>query len=244
MRNTILIALMLAFGLGLTANPHMWSGTSPGKFWNNWAINLNGGYTSYFGDLSIYDSDILNKIKFESKPAIGFSLTKYITDDIGISGQLLYGGLKSQYTDNLFFETNFFEYNFQLRVDLLNLFVKKNNTGIGVIAFGGIGHFMFNAVKYQYKEGRLNEYPHKTRTPEFVYFLGGGLEYSISNRFSINIDAALKQANNDRIDNEVRQNNNDFYSYISVGVTYHIFQLFGKSNKGGLHRPGVKMAYR
>lgn len=225
------------------ASPNVWSGTPTGRFWNNWAVALNGGINSYFGDLSIYDSDPMNKVKFESKPALGFMVSKYFTDDFALAGQFMYGGLKSQYNERLSFDTDFIEYNAQLRLDLLNLFIKRNNTGIGIIAFGGIGHMIFNSVKYTTVEGRTSNDQHRASSPEFIYFIGGGIEYTISDRLRVNIDAGLRQAQNDRIDNEVRQNNNDFYSLISIGVSYHIFRLFGKANKGDIHRSGVKMAY-
>lgn len=241
---TVLMFLVMTFGTSVHASPSAWSGTPTGKFWKNWAVAFNGGVTSYFGDLSIYDTDPGNKLKYESKPAVGFLVSKYFKDNIALSGQFIYGGLKSRYNQNLSFETKLVEYNAQLRVDLLNLILKTNNSGIGVIAFGGIGHMIFNSVKHSYTKGEMNSSAHRARSPEFVYFMGGGIEYSISDRVSVNMDAGIRQAQNDRIDNEVRKGNNDFYSLINVGVTYHIFRLFGPTRKGNLTRPGVRMAGR
>ena len=240
----LFMAIAVTAAMSASGNFSSWSGEPSKSFWNNWGIAFNGGVTSYFGDLSIYDSDPANKLKHESKPAFGVLLTKYFGDDIGLSGQMLYGGLKGQYNENLSFDTDFIEYNVQLRVDLLNLVLRRNNTGIGLVAFGGIGHLIFNSVKKTYIEGNLKTDAHRASSPEFVYFVGGGLNYSISDRFSVNIDAAVRQAQNDRIDNEVRKDNYDFYTFINFGVTYHIHRLFGPTKKGNIYRSGVRMANR
>ena len=240
----IFIAIAVVLSAHVFGNPSMWSGAEKRTFWHDWAITLNGGFTSYFGDLSIYDTDPLNKLKHESKPAFGMLISKYFNDDVALSGQLIYGGLKSTYNEKLSFDTDFIEYNVQLRVDLLNLILRRNNTGIGLVAFGGVGHMIFNSVKYAEEDGQLNTYAHRARAPEFVYFIGGGIDYQISDRFSMNLDIALRQVQNDRIDNEVRKDNYDFYSFINLGVTYHIKHLFGHGKKGNLYGRGVRMANR
>ena len=240
----LLAILAITLVTAAHANSGTWSGEPTKPFWKNWGLTFNGGFTSYFGDLSIYDTDPANKLKFESKPAMGLQVTKFFTDEIGLSGQLIYGGLKSQYNERLSFDTDFIEYNVQLRVDVLNLIFRKNNTGLGVVAFGGVGHMIFNSVKYTQVEGRRTSDTHRASAPEFVYFLGGGIDYTISSRFSVNLDASIRQANNDRIDNEVRKDNFDFYSLINVGVTYHIHRLFGKTKKGNIYRSGVRIANR
>ncbi len=240
----LLLTIAVTATMTVSGNFSNWSGEPSKSFWNNWGVAFNGGVTSYFGDLSIYDSDPANKLKHESKPAFGVMLTKYFRDDIGLSGQMLYGGLKGQYNDYLSFDTDFIEYNVQLRVDLLNLILRRNNTGIGLVAFGGIGHLIFNSVKKTYVEGSFKTDTHRASSPEFVYFLGGGVNYNINERFSVNIDAAVRQAQNDRIDNEVRKDNYDFYTFVNVGITYHLHRLFGPTKKGNLYRSGVRMANR
>lgn len=226
------------------ANVHGWSGSPSGKFWNDWALTVNLGLTSFYGDLSIYDNELLKKMQLESKPAFGFLITKYFTRGLGISGQFLYGGLKGSNNQGISFNTSLIEYNAQLRLDLLNLFVKRNNTGLGIIAFGGIGHMIFQTDKVIYVGEQVNSYSHQAKTPEFVYFAGAGLEYVISERFNIGIDAGFRQGQNDRLDNEVVNSDFDYYSYISVGLTYFFGRNFKYSKNKNLNRSGVKMAFR
>lgn len=242
--NLLFAIVASVLSTAVSANPDVWSGSPSKSFWSNWGISLNGGVTSYFGDLSIYDSDPANKLKFESKPAYGLQLSKFFSHDLSLSGQLIYGGLKSTYNEKLSFDTDFIEYNVQLRVDVLNLFLRKNHSGIGIVAFGGIGHMIFKSVKYAQEKGQVKTYTHRASAPEFVYFLGGGIAYDISNRFGVNLDVAIRQAQNDRIDNEVRKDNYDFYSFINIGFTYYIHDLLGRSKKGNLYGKGVRMANR
>lgn len=241
---TFFLAAVMLMSIGSFANPNNWSGDPSGKFWNNWALTLNGGFTSYYGDLSIYDSDFGKKLKYESKPAFGFMLTKYFTDELGLTGQFLYGGLKSSSSENISFDTKFIEYNAQLRLDLLNLVLRNNRTGLGIVAFGGIGHFLFQSEKLEIEQGNRTSTTHQAQTPEFVYFLGGGLEYIVAERFNVGIDVGVRQAQNDRLDNEISHGDYDYYSYVSVGVTYFFGRNFKFSKKKDLHRRGVKMANR
>lgn len=239
-----ILAISLIISQIAIAKPSTWGGEPSGRFWNNWSFTLNGGITSYYGDLSIYNSDLRNKLKFESKPAFGFLLTKHFTDEIGLAGQFLYGGLKSTSSENLSFDTKIIEYNAQLRIDLLNLFLRNNRTGLGVVAFGGIGHFLFQSEKMELEQGILSTSSHQAKTPEFVYFLGAGLEYIVAERFNVGIDLGVRQAQNDRLDNEVSQGDYDYYSYVSVGVTYFFGRNFKYSKKKDIHRRGVKLANR
>ena len=66
-----------------------WGGARKPGFWDNWAVNVNAGLTSFYGDLSIYDSEIMQKLKNESGPAMGLIVTKSFNDKFGVSGQFL-----------------------------------------------------------------------------------------------------------------------------------------------------------
>ena len=51
--------------------PDEWSGRKESILLNNWSVNLNVGFTSYFGDLRQYDVNAINKLMCESKTAYG-----------------------------------------------------------------------------------------------------------------------------------------------------------------------------
>ena len=236
MRKTfkILLVGMILTGIGVPqfiyAQP--WGGSKKQSgIWKNWSINANIGLTSFFGDLSSYDADIINKFSKESGPAFGGVLTKQFSPKFGISGQLLFGNLKGANQSNMSFESSFVEYNFHGRLDLLNVIWPDNLSNVGMVAYAGIGQFMFSSTRTTLVEGKEETSVSNTGVPEFVYFLGTGLYYKIDEKYRLTFDLALRQAQNDRLDNYVRNDNYDYYTHIALGFTYNF-----ESNNSKKHR--------
>lgn len=225
----ILTAMLIPESLEAQA----WGG-SRGKpsFWNNWSINANAGLTSFYGDLSIYDSKILDKLSKESGPAMGFILSKYFNDKLGVSGQFLIGNLKGEDVRGTSFESNFYEYNFHIRLELINTIFPENFTDFGMNLYGGVGQFIFQTTKWERIEGEQVESRKDTGTPEFVYFVGTGFEYKFKDKIGVSLDMALRQARNDYLDYVVKNGNNDYYTHLSFGVTYFIESFKQKSLNG------------
>jgi len=224
-KKTIIAAILLLFILyePVTVHSQEWGGANPRSFWDHWAINLSAGLSSYFGDLSYYDSDISGKISHESGPAFGASLTKYFNDNFGVTGQLLYGsfygGKSANRTD---FNTRFFEYNIQAKIDFIRLFISDRNPKFGIEGFAGVGQLWFNVANYKYTEGISNQEKYVSAAPEFVYFGGMGAHYHFSKQFAITTSISMKQLQNDRLDNLIKNSDYDFYTYSSIGITYYI----------------------
>jgi hypothetical protein len=211
-----------------------WGGRkTKASFWDNWAINLNGGLTSFYGDLSTFDSEIIDKLMKESGPAFGGILSKYIlSNKIGFSGQLLYGNLQGANTNNTFsFEASFIEYNFHSRFNLVNLISRRYNPKFGFELYGGIGQFIFQATRYDSELVQIGN--ENTGTPEFVYFFGAGISYKVIDKLAITVDMAMRQAQNDKLDDFIKNDNFDYYSYINIGVTYHIESIIKSNSKRG-----------
>ena len=217
-----------------------WGGRRKAGLWDNWSINGHAGLTSFFGDVSIYDSEIVDKFTKESGPAMGALLTKHINEKFSVSGQLLYGTLKAANTSGRSFESTFIEYNFQANVNLVNVLWPYNMSKLGFNAYGGIGQFMFNTTSIVHTEGSNETIQSSTAVPEFVYFMGMGLSYKVNHRLGATMDMALRQAQNDKIDALVKNDNFDYYTLITIGMTYYIdsfkngnqYSRRGKSTKG------------
>jgi hypothetical protein len=199
-----------------------WGGQVPTGLLTNWTININGGFTSYFGDLSIHDLDLGAKLEKESGPAMGLILTKNIFKDaVSLSGQLLAGKLEG-HKCNISFTADLLEYNVQARVDFISLFMLNKRHAFGIIGYTGVGQFLFSTKKVEVEERIVKNYQHDARVPEFVFFFGGGVYYKVSHSFGITADLALRQCRNDRLDDYVKNDDYDYYSYLSIGISYSI----------------------
>lgn len=228
---TLIISAML---IPESAEAQSWGGRRKPGFLDNWSITGNVGLTSFFGDLSIYDSELMSKLSQESGPAMGFIVSKYFNDKVGLSGQLLLGNLKGENAAGTSFESSFTEYNFHFRVELINTLFPDNLSDFGMNMYAGIGQFFFQTEKWQYVDGEQQKSVKNTGTPEFCYFIGTGFQYKFGEKVGVNLDIAMRQARNDYLDYEVKNNNNDYYTHLSFGVTYFI-ESFKKNtySRGG-----------
>jgi len=236
-KNLALIVIVAGLVIPYSSYGQGWGGrNTKASFWDNWALNINGGLTSFYGDLSKFDSEIMDKLMKESGPAFGGILSKYIVNNkIGISGQLLYGTLQGENTSsNLAFEASFIEYNIHARLNLVNLFSKKDMPKFGFELYGGAGQFMFKATRYNRELSEV--YTEDTGTPEFVYFFGAGMSYKVIDKLGVTVDMSMRQAQNDKLDDYVKNDNFDYYTYISIGVTYHIESIIKSGGKSGPSR--------
>lgn len=230
----LLIVGMVGLLISQTTEAQSWGGKRKPGLADNWSINLNAGLTSFFGDLSKFDSEIMEKLTKESGPAFSGILTKEIfKSKLGVSGQLLYGTLKGENNSKVSFEASIIEYNAHIRFHLINLISPNNRSKMGIDMYGGIGQFLFKTTQYDYRNNENKIKIKDTGTPEFVYFFGAGLSYKALRNISVTIDMAMRQARNDYLDDFVKNNNNDYYSYLNMGLTYHIESF--KKSKG--YRP-------
>ncbi|MFU8842882.1 MAG: hypothetical protein ACNA7V_03635 [Bacteroidales bacterium] len=215
------------------------------SFWNNWSVNLNAGMTSYYGDLSLYDHDIPGKLKYESLPGGGIIASKSFGHGLRLSGQLLYGRLKGQKA-NLQMQSELVEYNIHLRLNMAELFSGRKDLKFGLTGFAGLGNFMFNTTLSEIYEGGRKDKIFRSRVPEFVHFMGGGLSYIINSRMEITSELSVRMFQNDKIDGVVAGHKYDYYSYLSLGITHKIntFQPKNELRRGGHPNMSQSPLYR
>jgi hypothetical protein len=195
----------------------------------NWDINLNAGLTTLYGDLSIYDDNIFQKYKNEGGFGCGLVVTKMFNPAIGLSGQLLYGNLMGR-KEQISMTSSFFEYNMHLRINLIELFNGMHQSRISLVGFAGIGNFIFNTTLTEYYEGVEEVRETRTRVPEFIYFLGGGIGYSLNDNIALSLEMSLRKCENDKIDGVSAGTGFDYYTYLSTGITYKINNNFRMRN--------------
>lgn len=161
-----IIIYVLLFQNSISQN---WSGNQMNQGGNSWAININSGLTSYYGDLSIYDSNFGQKLLYESGPALGFIFTKKYRNTFGLSAQVLMGKLTSANGD-VSMSSDILEYNLHLRINLISLFAPKDFDKLELSGYAGIGNFLFKTTTYMFTEGNQQQMINSTRVPEFIYF--------------------------------------------------------------------------
>jgi len=207
-----------------------WGGAEKNRFGDLWSVNINSGLTSYYGDLSLYDTNPVDKLSKESGLGMGLQVSKYFGSAFDLSGQLLFGKIKG-HKDELSFRTKLFEYSLQARVDFVNLLSEKKNHRFHITGFAGVGHFLFDARMWEYEAGDDNVSEEVSNVPEFVAFAGGGLYYMLSDNIAVTTDLALRRSQNDKLDNYTKGNDFDYYTYLSVGITYYIRTFIKKPPK-------------
>ncbi|MCB0806944.1 MAG: hypothetical protein KDC05_14190 [Bacteroidales bacterium] len=199
-----------------------WAGEIKPGLKNNWSVSLQFGYASYFGDLSIYDEDPVNKLRFESKLSSGLRIHKTLGSAFGVAAQLYYGGFKGGESNRFHFETDLFEYSVRGQVDFIKLLSSKHSPATGLYGFAGIGQFIFKTTGHQMMEGENLTRIQNTGVPEFVYFTGGGIDYRLTRHFKINAELSIRQAQNDNLDNIIKGGDLDYYSLFTVGFSWTI----------------------
>ncbi|RLD51736.1 MAG: hypothetical protein DRJ05_18125 [Bacteroidetes bacterium] len=136
-----------------------------------------------------------------------------------------------------------FEYNLQLSLDFLRLFITNRNPKFGIEGFAGVGHLWFNVAHYEYNEGNPISHEFTSSSPELIYFAGASIHYHVAEKFALTSSLSLRQIRNDKLDNLVKNNDYDFFSYFSVGLTYYFSgwgSSFIKKKRSSVAHSGVR----
>jgi len=197
----------------------------------NWSVNLNGGITSFFGDLSYFDLDGWNKITVESGPAGGIILTHYVNNWLGISGQLFAGNISGGNNVNYTFTTTLFEYNLNASISISKLLRQYPYSKFGISGYIGIGNLLFYYKQYEYTNDNSSTIKTSSRVPEFVFFFGGKINYKVWDNLALTADLSIHQLQNDKLDNLARSGDFDYFSYFNAGIEYYFRIWHDKSIK-------------
>jgi hypothetical protein len=187
----------------------------------NWSVNVNGGQTSFFGEVSLYDDELSEKLSKEGSWAYGFILSRQITPVFDLSGQILFGTLKGANTRSTF-KAEIMEYTLNTTINFVNLLMPDNDARFFLYGKLGAGQFQFKSTLIFDDSEKPEKYV-ESESPEFLYILGGGAYYKFNHSFEVNAEATARLVNNDKLDGTSNnKGDDDYYSYISIGVTYRI----------------------
>ena len=187
----------------------------------NWSVNVNAGQTSFFGEVSLYDDELSEKLQNEGAWAYGFILSRQMTPVIGLSGQVIWGKLNGANTRSSF-SADIMEYTLNTTINFVNLLLPENDARFFLYGKMGIGQFTFKSRLVFDDASEPDKYV-EAESPEFLYLIGGGAYYKINYFLDVNAEATVRLVNNDKLDGTVNnKNDDDYYTYISLGVTYKI----------------------
>ena len=222
----IIITLFFTIVFPLCINAQYSKNKNTIKFREGWSVNLNVGLTSFFGDLSVYDDNIIKKFSDESKIGGGIIISKKISNTFSLSGQILYGGLKgTKETSNIYFIGSVIESSFVGFVNLTQIIFPGNpNRSLNAYATLGIGLGSVKSKLYDLKtDSLIKEFGYGTKTIETIIPIGARLAYSLNSSFELTFDISIRRVDTDKLDTQIGNNNRDYYSYLAFGITYNLF---------------------
>ncbi len=232
----VVCSLAVLFTSGQSVN------RASGSFRNNWQINYQLGFTQFYGDAA---SNGFFK-KFSGETAFGTSLTarKFFSPVFGLGLDFYYTGVKSHKQESsvglpvdVTLTGNYFDVNLQAYLDFTNLLWGRDSrrklSFYGTLAFG---YGFWNTELYDGLSGitiksgvTINNDTYKTGG--IVIPVGFGLNYRLSDHWSVNMGGNFRTILNDDLDvwRGGFEYDQLFYGY--AGISYHINPLFGVSRK-------------
>ena len=247
---------VLAFVLLVAAPFHVaaqqLNSTSRNSFKDNWAIQLNPGFSQFYGDAT--NHNYFQKFKGEIDLHADLGVRKMILPALGVGLDFTYAGLKS-YKDQKADGTrvdyrlkgSYYDANLFVYLDFNHLFAGyKPGRKITVYGTVGLGWSFWNSaltdgitgltIKSGSKSG---SYTYKTNA--FVVPVGVGLNYHISDRWDVHMGGNLRTVFNDDVDVWHDGFKYDQIFSTKVGVTYHIRPGWGRAKKP---KPAKNKSYR
>lgn len=220
--NIILIFLIVFVQKNVLAQFHKPPSAIKTVLTKGWAIDANMGRTAFFGEVSLYDEQYNEKLTKEGGWAYGFILSKKVTRVFAIEGQLLLGKLKGSNSRSNF-EADITEYTFNLTANLVNLFIPDNQARFNPYVKLGLGQFQFS-TNLVFNDADKADVVTESMSPESLFLFGAGAYYNLSHSFDIKMEFTGRRMDNDLLDGSANNSkDNDYYSYLSMGVTYKIF---------------------
>ena len=246
MRLSTLVLLFLCFScctelLAQTETSTSASTTSSGtdrlpkrKDYNTWEVGAHVGVTYPNTDIA---ADDLNASNLKSQLAFGAHVSKFFSHSFALQAQFIHAKLQGV-SDKWPYYGYTTDINYEVTLNAVghigNIGFLKRTPNFGLYAYVGIGIMNFEA------DNTINkgqEFDKNIRvgtdgdvdtvlfgqTSELVVPFGVGMRYKIAKKLSIHAEYTLRTTGSDRLDGfENILSNDDAYSYMNIGLTYHI----------------------
>jgi len=250
MKSTISIGLLLLF-LHTTTSSSAAPGKRRGRFVPGWTLTVNAGTSLFYGEIKQNNALPILKFKNEVRASGSLILSRRILPYFQIRYQVLLGQLAGteripKITDS-YFKSNIFENNLNFKVYIPEFFHPRNRYTFTYYVYAGCGLVRYRSIRYalwqnQFKENKIvattgyDMDGNKTKAElAMVIPVGFGIDYTVSNKVSLNFDYSRRFTNTDKIDAAMQGARNDQYDYTSIGITYYFSGMFGSVGGGQGH---------
>ncbi len=220
-------------------------------FKDNWAIQFQPGFSEFYGDAS--NHNYFQKLKGEIGLYGDLSIRKMLIPALGVGLHAAYAGLKS-YKDRKADGTrvdyhltgNYYDAGLFLYVNFNHLFAGyKPDRRFTVYGTVGVGWAYWNSALTDGITGLTlrsgsKSGSHTFKSSAMVVPISLGLNYRISDRWSVNIGGDLHTVLNDDVDVWHDGFKYDQIFATNVGITYHIRQGWGTRKVPKMSRKSKK----
>ncbi len=202
----------------------------------NWVIGITPGMASYFGDLSVYDFEPVNKLGHESGPMVevyaGKKLERYFEFGLSVS----FGSISSaKPAANAKFLSSYVEYAFNTRISFADVLFPYRSRGFDFGFIGGVGLTQFRSASYTISDNSIiesnglgadkNPAGKGQNDPHLI--TGYYLAFSINQNWILEHKMAGKLLTTDNFDSYIGSTGiNDRLIFTGLGVKYIINQSF------------------
>ena len=205
--------------------------------WRHWYIDAKIGYNVFYGDITSYNIDLVEKYKEESKVGYALGLGKWVESWIGVEGNLMHGKLRGV-KDTLISNTTFNQATGEVIINFTQLIYPSNiQTPFYFYGKLGAGLNYFSSTLTHSKTGAVIKTSGNPYNIEWMIPISFGGAYNITENFSLTATASYTYINTDKLDatyTNKPDDSNDFYLSLFFGAKY-TFSL--KQSKGSYRRP-------
>lgn len=210
---------------------------SKNQLLSDWQVGLYLGMSSYEGDVHCFKEEEIN-VFTEANFAFGLNLYKKVSDRFGLGLQYLntsFSGSDAAFTSGKGHRERGFSFN--NNISELSIVMKYEPFGnkpwkVSPYISGGLG-FVFGEADTDYSRANQPAFREQlilkdisSRSSSSIGFpLGLGIVFTVTDKVSINFDAALRFGLNDYIDGVSNSGNasvNDYFGTGGIVISYHL----------------------
>ena len=192
----------------------------------SWFVSINAGFSSYYGNLGVYNRDPILKLQKESKFAYGLFAGKSFNNIWGARVYYNSGGLKAQNNElQVVYDAKISNYGVQLVVQFNTLiggmdyipdFAIYGIAGVGMVNSKPILSSIENEDEPSQPIDSLN---YETSVSSMTLNLGLGVSYAIFSQFDVNAEIVYHRSMTDELDLYVEGGKDQFVN-IRLGFIY------------------------